>query len=56
MSSYEDIRILTHIIGSFGQTCVSVGDVYDGLCAVARSSTIIHDAMCTTGFALSLDF
>ncbi|MBE9107636.1 hypothetical protein IQ229_22710 [Nostoc cf. edaphicum LEGE 07299] len=27
----EDIRILTHIIGSFGQNCVSIGDVYDGL-------------------------
>ncbi|MEH2277917.1 MAG: hypothetical protein V7K40_24815 [Nostoc sp.] len=26
MSSYEDIRILTHIIGSFGQTWVCVGD------------------------------
>ncbi|MEH2120431.1 hypothetical protein [Nostoc sp.] len=25
MSSYEDIRILTHIIGSVGQTCVSLG-------------------------------
>ncbi|MEI1374865.1 hypothetical protein PQG02_04930 [Nostoc sp. UHCC 0926] len=31
VSSYEDIRILTHIIGSFGQTGISVGDVYDGL-------------------------
>ncbi|MEH2309223.1 hypothetical protein [Nostoc sp.] len=31
MSSYEDIRILTHITGSFGQTCISIGDVYDGL-------------------------
>ncbi|WP_392482109.1 hypothetical protein [Nostoc sp. C110] len=26
MSSYEDIRILTHIIGSFGHTCISIGD------------------------------
>ncbi|MEH2335380.1 hypothetical protein [Nostoc sp.] len=26
MSSYEDIRILTHIIGSVGQTMLSVGD------------------------------
>ncbi|MBD2511802.1 hypothetical protein H6G91_31955 [Nostoc muscorum FACHB-395] len=31
VSSYEDIRILTHIIGSFGHTCISIGDVYDGL-------------------------
>ncbi|WP_158680469.1 hypothetical protein [Nostoc sp. 'Lobaria pulmonaria (5183) cyanobiont'] len=27
----EDIRILTYIIGSFGQTCVSVGYTYDEL-------------------------
>ncbi|MEH2236763.1 hypothetical protein [Nostoc sp.] len=25
VSSYEDIRILTHIISSFGMTCVSIG-------------------------------
>ncbi|MEH2143754.1 hypothetical protein [Nostoc sp.] len=24
MSSYEDIRILTYMIGSFGITCVSI--------------------------------
>ncbi|MEH2387281.1 MAG: hypothetical protein V7K14_16190 [Nostoc sp.] len=38
MSSYEDISILTHIFGSFGQACVSVGDVYDGLFSDTRSS------------------
>ncbi|MEH2055649.1 MAG: hypothetical protein V7K97_05645 [Nostoc sp.] len=38
----EYIRILTHIIGSFGQTSVSVADVYDGRSCGTKSTIIYH--------------